>query len=182
MAVDPIMGQIMVFAGAPANVQSYLPCDGRLLAISQYTALFSLLGNRYGGDGRVNFALPDLRGRTVVGGAVTDRAAAGGAESVALTAATMPAHGHSLMGYAGPADGGSSQGGAYATIGFGTAPPQPSSVPTPYGAAPGTMTQMAGLDPTMVRPAGGGAPHDNMQPFLALQFYIAVNGLYPIRP
>src|SRR5262245_59981811 len=93
--MDPFLGEIRMFGGTFAP-QGWATCDGQLLAIAQNSALFSLLGTTYGGDGRTTFALPDLRGRVALHrGNGIDQGAVGGSETVALTASELPAHAHS---------------------------------------------------------------------------------------
>lgn len=179
MLLDPTLGVVVMFAGAPAEPPSgFLPCDGRLLKISDNPALYSLIGTTYGGDGKTTFAIPDLRGRTPFGDRSEKRGQAGGFESVALGINQVPTHSHPMNGYAGNADAGSSQGGSYATITLGGSAGQPPAVPKPYGAPTG----LVGLDAGMIQPVGQGRPHENMQPFLVLNFYVAVRGNYPARP
>lgn len=175
---DYFVGEIRLFAitYAPEN---FLPCDGRALSVSQYQTLFSLIGTTYGGDAQ-QFKLPDLRGRTPVslgqGAGLSDYAlgATAGATQVTLTLKTMPAHTHtasvsnqaatSVTPIAGGALGSvganmlyanASQTGTTATLA-----PQTIQAAYPYPAAP--------------------APHANIQPTIALQYCIAVNGIYPV--
>lgn len=179
--LDPFIGQLALFpfGFAPAG---WAPCEGQLLSIAQNTALFSLLGTRYGGDGRVTFALPDLRGRVPNGqgaGAGLQPYAigdTGGAERVALTAATMPAHGHPLVALAVSATTGTAAGALLAE-GHGGGGRGAYTVNT-Y-AASGTRTALA---PAQIGNAGGNAPHDNLQPYLTLRWCIALQGVYPSRP
>lgn len=184
MPFEPFIGQIMQFAGTMPGIRGFVPCDGRLLRIQTNTALFSLLGNSYGGDGVTTFGVPDLRGRVPVGANGSGRGVTGGAESVALTEAQMPAHTHQMNGYASAADVGNVSGAAYATIGLGTVGPQPATPATPYGPPPsgpnsGALVAMA---PNQITPTGAGAAHNNMQPSLVARYYIATEGLYPVRP
>jgi microcystin-dependent protein len=140
-------------------------CDGQLLPINQNQALFALLGTMYGGNGQTNFALPNLEGRVPVhvGNGLTQGQSAGEL-SHTLTTAEMPAHLHLGQGSSSPAD---------------------SAVPTGnyLGAATG-LYGSAGADATTLHPAtvtniGGGQPHDNMQPYLVLNFCIALQGVFP---
>lgn len=159
-------------------------CDGSVLPINQYTALFSLLGTAYGGDGRTTFALPDLRGRVMVSknNAKPDDytlGKTGGAETVALTAAQLPAHNHNFAcrqeaGTVGAiANNFVSSSGASAQI----ATPQPLYA-VPVMTIPPTMIS---LNPGSIDNTGDGVVHANMQPFLVTNFCIAMTGLYPPR-
>src|SRR5580765_3470890 len=147
-------------------------CDGQLMPISQNTALFSLLGTTYGGDGRSTFALPNLQGSAPMqpgqgaGLSLRDLGETSGVESVTLLTSEMPAHSHTLN--TTNEDGNNSQP-ANRFIGRG----QPLYI-TPSG----NLQQMA---PQMLSPAGGGLPHNNMQPSLTLNFCIALQGIYPPR-
>ncbi len=188
---EPFIGQISLFAGTYPP-RDWLDCNGQVLPIQQYAALFSILGNTYGGNGTTNFALPDLRGRIAIhpgqGPGLTGnyvQGAAGGTENVTLTAAQMPAHSHNV---------GSSTGipGTSAT-GNATTPggnilatysdPNTGAQATPYAAANSTpatpMAAPAASQPTGV--AGGGQPHGNLQPYLTLRYCIATQGVFPTR-
>ena len=167
------IGQIMAVAFNFAP-KGWALCNGQLLPINQNQALYSLLGTTYGGDGKTQFALPDLRGR-VITGAWPRPGQRGGAEAVALTASQMPTHAHAF-----PASG------AVAPIpGRGTTalPAQGNQFGTAGGSGkiydtPTAMVALAGN----VQNAGGSMPHNNMQPFLVLNFIIALQGgLYPPR-
>jgi microcystin-dependent protein len=166
----PFVGEIRLFAGsfAPAG---WALCDGQLLPISQFETLFSLIGTTYGGDGQNTFALPDLRGSLAMhagtGPGLTPRTVGekAGEERVTLTTGAMPAHAHL----------------AFADAGNGTSPAPDGLRPArnaagglPYGL--GSNSQLA---PEAIAPQGGSQPHDNMQPFLALNFCIALQGAYP---
>lgn len=166
--MDPFLGEIRLFGGNFAP-QDWAFCNGQLLPISQNQALFSLLGTQYGGDGRTTFALPDLRGRCAPHpGMGLVQGQSGGSETVTLQSQHLPAHGH-LPRCA--AQGGTDKpsGGYWAGDGSGnTAAYAPASDGTPLAAS-------------ALAPAGGGQPHENMQPFLALNFIIALSGIYPSR-
>ena len=164
---QPYVGEIrmVAFNFAPTG---WAACDGSLLPILANQTLFTVIGTTYGGDGQSTFAVPDLRGRIPIHlGTQTGIAmgAHGGSESVVLTAAQIPAHGHALM--AAQAAGASNN---------------------PAGnllAQPGTMdlysalSQNTSLSSLAVLPAGGGQSHDNMQPFLCVNFIISLLGIYP---
>jgi microcystin-dependent protein len=144
-------------------------CNGALLSIVQNQALFSLLGTTYGGDGRLNFGLPDLRGRTPIHPSNTIRQGAlSGSETVTLNVNEMPQHNHmfnavaaagTIVGPAGHLLANNSGGANF------------------YGAA----TALVALQPTSVDVTGGNQPHNNMQPYLVLNYCIATQGLYPTR-
>ncbi|WP_035558778.1 phage tail protein [Hymenobacter sp. IS2118] len=176
---DAIMGTVILFAGKFAP-KGWAFCNGQLLSVQQNSALFSLLGAIYGGDGVNTFALPDLRGRTPISagqGAGLDNyelGEAGGQEQVTLTAATLPAHSHSArttMAVEPNPGNNSSPAGNYLAI---------SSAGNPYAdeltveaeLAPGALT-------TTVAPTGGNQPHNNRSPYLALNYIIALVGIYP---
>ena len=160
---EPFLSEIriMSFNFAP---KGWALCNGQLLPINQNQALFSLLGTTYGGDGRVNFALPDLRGRTPIhegsGHTLGER---GGEQAHTLTLSEMPAHNHTVQGSA--ANGSSvlpTDGVLAAAAGL-------------YGDA----TQLTALNPATVTNVGGSQAHLNMQPFLTLSFCIALQGIFP---
>lgn len=167
----PFIGTITMFGGnfAPRN---YAFCNGSLLAISQNDVLFALIGTTYGGDGQSTFALPDLRGRAPIhqgnlaGGATYVMGQSIGAESVTLTASQMPAHTHSLGANSGPGNGAGPSGAVWAR----------SSATQNYAAAGSTPMNAAA-----VALSGGNQPHENMQPFLAINFIIALFGIFPSR-
>jgi microcystin-dependent protein len=166
------VGEIRIFSGsfAPAG---WALCDGQLLAIAQNTALFSLLGTAYGGDGRATFALPDLRGRVPVhvgqGPGLTDRlrGEAIGSEAHTLSVNEIPAHSHPLGASAVNGNSDSPAGGVMAR--------SPSAVPQ-YAA-----NHDATLAASAVSPTGGSQPHNSMQPYLTLNFIIALQGVFPSR-
>jgi len=164
---QPILGSIMLFAGnfAPRN---WAMCEGQLLPISQNTALFSILGTTYGGNGTSNFALPDLRGRAPIGmGQGPDlsdyiEGEQGGAESVTLTTAEIPAHAHNQP----------------ATAGAETTNRPNGAIPAEGGvyAATSDGSQLAATTS-----AGGGQPHENRTPYLVMNYVIALEGIFPSR-
>jgi microcystin-dependent protein len=165
---EPFLAEIriMSFSFAP---KGWALCNGQLLPINQNQALFALLGTTYGGDGRVNFALPDLRARTPVhvGDGLT-LGARGGVETVTLTQATLPTHAHELVASAEPASETDPAGGVLAK--------KPRFGADLYAAPPATPTALAPGSLTM---AGGSQPHTNLQPFLTLSFAIALQGIFP---
>lgn len=168
---EPFIAEIRIFAGNFAP-RGWAFCNGQLLPVSQNTALFSLIGTTYGGDGRTTTALPDLQGRAPMhpgrGPGLTDRRLGqrGGVETVALSEAQMPNHPHQER-----ANDRRARGEApSATSTFGEAGE------TVFGT--GSTVAMASQ---AVTATGGSQPHNNMQPFLAMNFIIALVGLYPSR-
>jgi microcystin-dependent protein len=150
-------------------------CAGQILPISQNTALFSLLGTNFGGNGQTTFALPDLRGRAVMGqgqGPGLSQYVIGeqsGSESIILNITEMPAHAHQLMGSSLPAD--LSQVGGNVLAGGGSL----------NFYAPGISSSGAILNQTAVGMAGGNQAHENRMPFLTLNWIIALEGIFPAR-
>jgi microcystin-dependent protein len=173
---DQFVGEIRMFCGNFAP-NGWAFCNGQLLPISQNTALFSLLGTNYGGDGRSTFALPDLQGAfplhagSSAGPGLTPRSTGqtGGSETAALTAAQMPAHGHAME-----AVPGASTGTPDATVSL--APTSNGSAL--YRASDGVWLNTASAD---IGATGGGGAHDNLPPYLALNFIIALQGIFPAR-
>ena len=170
--MDPYLGEIRIFGGNFAPL-GWAFCAGQLLPIAQYDALFSLLGTTYGGDGQTTFGLPDLRGRAPIhagqGPGLTNRTPGemGGSEATTLTQAQLPAHTHVPL--ASP-DAGTSTGptdGVWAASSTGD---------KQYAAAPDTA-----MNPATISATGGNQPHENRQPFLAANFIIALEGIYPPR-
>jgi microcystin-dependent protein len=163
---EPFLSEIrlMSFAFAP---QGWAQCNGQLLPINQNQALFSLLGTTFGGDGRVNFALPDLRGRTPihVGGGHT-LGERGGEQAHTLSIAEVPQHTHAVAASTSASGGNATPNGNY--LGGGNNVYQ--------SANGGTLTTMR---PDTVTNTGGSQAHLNMQPFLSLNFCIALQGIFP---
>lgn len=169
----PFLGEVRIFAGN-FPPQGWAFCNGQLLAISQNTALFSLLGTTYGGNGQTTFALPDLRGRVPVhpgqgpGLSQRDLGEQIGSETEALSVNEMPQHAHSL--------GASAANGNRDQVAGGVMARSPSAIPQ-FGAAADTT-----LATSAVTTTGLSQPHNNMQPYLTLSFIIALQGVYPSRP
>jgi microcystin-dependent protein len=171
---DPFVAEIRIF---PFNFapKGWAWCDGQLLPISQNTALFSLLGTTYGGNGKSNFALPDVQGSAVMhpgqgpGLSLHDLGETGGSETVTLSSSEMPAHAHALRGATAVGDS-----------------PQPADNSL---ARPGstniyqttTNANLVAMAPESLAPAGGDQPHNNMQPYLTMYFCIALQGVFPPR-
>ena len=171
--VEPYLGEISMFAGNFAP-RGWALCNGQLLSISQHSALFSLLGTFYGGDGRTTFALPDLRGRVPLGSGLGpglpnfQTGQRGGAATTTLSGANLPSHTHAVTvaGASTPGDTASPESAVWA------------SDPGAYGRS--ADVQMAS-DAVQVTPTGGSQPVDNLQPYLAINFIIATTGVFPSR-
>jgi microcystin-dependent protein len=162
---QPYVGEIRMFAGNFAPV-GWMFCEGQLLQISENETLFQLIGTTYGGDGQSTFALPDLRGRIPVhqgnGFVLAQR---GGVEEVTLTAEQVPSHTHPLLG---------------STSAASTPNPQ-SSIP-----ATGSVSELYWVDapdqnasPQAIQTTGGTQPHNNLQPYLCVDFIISLFGIFP---
>ncbi|BAU27074.1 microcystin-dependent protein [Aneurinibacillus soli] len=171
--MDPYIGEIRMFAGRFAPY-GWAFCDGTLLPISTNTALFSILGNQFGGDGKTTFALPDLRGRvpmhqgTGPGLTTRDFASKGGADTVTLLTSEMPSHGH-----------------AAACIVQQTVKDPTEAVWANSGGRSGDKIY-SGVSGVMMNPGaigvmGGSQPHNNRQPYVAVTFIIALQGVWPSR-
>jgi microcystin-dependent protein len=169
---DPFVAEIRIF---PFNFapKGWAFCDGQLLPLSQNTALFSLLGTTYGGNGKSNFALPDLQGRAPMhpgqgpGLSLHDLGETGGSETVTLLESEIPAHSHAVNISVADAIERIPTGQLFAT-----------GIAIGQYAAPGAIVQ---LSPNATTPTGGDAPHNNMQPYLTLNFCIALQGVFPPR-
>jgi len=172
---DPFLAEIRIvgFTFAPYG---WAFCDGQLLPVQQNPALFALIGNLYGGDGRTNFALPNLQGRAPLhpgaGPGLTPRqlAQASGDETVTLSDANLPGHTHQLM--------------AAGQTGAQTDPNGAALGGLRQGTAYRTASNLTPLAQQAIQPAGssGQMQHANMQPYIAMNFVIAVEGIWPDRP
>ena len=168
--MDPFIAEIVMFGGNFAP-RGWAFCDGQLLPIAQNTALFSLIGTTYGGDGRTTFALPDLRGRVPVhpgnGPGLTSRTLGqkGGTETETLTANQIPPHSHLLRANSGRADSTDPSNATIAKANEDTYNENSADV------------NMKGDTAN----AGGGQAHNNMQPYLCVNFIIALQGIFPSR-
>src|SRR5574340_1344426 len=163
----PYIGSIamVAFDWAP---RGYVPCDGRMLPIASYQALFALLGTTYGGDGHLTFAVPDLRGRVPVAPGPYMRGQWGGAASVSLQPAQAQ-HTHVVAA--------SASGGRTATNNPAGAVPAGGSGQNVYAAAPDQTV----MSDRMIVSQGGGQAHQNMQPYLGINFIMAYEGEFPPR-
>jgi microcystin-dependent protein len=172
--MDPFVAEIRIF---PFNFapKGWASCDGQLLPISQNTALFSLLGTNYGGDGKSNFALPNMQGNAPMhpgqgpGLSLHDLGETGGSETVTLLESETPSHSHTLGAQNVPLGGVASPAGNVLS--------RPASGNL-YGTVSPTIVAMAAEG---IAPAGGDQPHNNMQPYLTLNFCIALRGVFPPR-
>ncbi len=173
--MDPFVAEIRIF---PFNFapKGWAWCDGQLMPLSQNTALFSLLGTTYGGDGKSNFALPDLQGRAPMhpgqgpGLSLRDPGETGGSETVSLLESEIPSHSHALMASTQPGED--------------PAPGPSEALARSVGVSlyqTVTNTNIVQLSPNALAPAGGDQPHNNMMPYLTFYFCIALQGVYPPR-
>lgn len=170
---DPFVAEIRIF---PFNFapKGWAWCDGQLLPLSQNTALFSLLGTTYGGNGKSNFALPDLQGSAPMhpgqgpGLSLHDLGETGGSQTVTLLESEIPSHSHEMSGNA--------QDPATAKLVSPTA-----SFALSQGGGIYQDNANTTLAPEALAPAGGNQPHNNMQPFLTMYFNIALQGVFPPR-
>lgn len=182
--MDPFLGQIMMFAGNFAP-RGWAKCEGQLLPINQYSALFSLLGTTYGGDGRTTFGLPDMRGRVPLapgngpGLSPYRQGPGGGHENVALNVTNLPAHNHAatgkLKGYFAPPTGGgntNNPSGANLSGAAGT---------NIYSNQSANVEMAAGSVDVTTTNTGGNIPVDVRQPWTSVQFCIALVGIFPPR-
>jgi microcystin-dependent protein len=172
---DQFVAEIRIF---PFNFapQGWATCDGQIMPISQNTALFSLLGTTYGGDGKSTFALPNMQGNAPIqpgqgpGLSLYDLGQVGGSDTVTLLDSEMPNHTHNIRAVTDPAE---------------------LQIPTPTraiarssnaNAYKNTTANMVPMANNMLAPAGGGLPHNNRMPSLTLTFCIALQGIFPARP
>ncbi len=176
---EPFLAQITI-GGFNFNPRGWAQCDGQILPINQNQSLFSLLGTTYGGDGRTNFALPDLRGRVPIHkgnsntSGSTDHALGqkSGAENQVLNINQVPAHDHSLQASGFQASVGDPNGSALAGQALFSAP---------FYATPPAAADSVNMHPATISNAGAGQGHNNMQPYLAVNYIIAITGLFPSR-
>ena len=172
-AQEAMIGEVKMFAGNFAP-RGWALCNGQLLPISQNSALFSILGTTYGGDGRTTFGLPDLRGRTPIhtgtGPGLMNRRLGqkGGSENVTITVKNLPSHSHAIKAVAEVGDEG---------LPNGNLPASNSSANRSYS----TLSSNATMNKKMVEKTGGNYPVNNMQPYLTVNYIIALQGIYPSR-
>lgn len=163
---QPYVGEIRMFGGnfPPAGWDF---CDGKLLSVSQNTALFSLIGTTYGGDGQNTFGLPDLRSRIPIHqGNNFTMGEMGGVEQVTLVASQIPSHGHTWVA---TSDGSTGLTGPQGAL----------LARTPGADVYTTDVTLTALAPQMVGAAGGNQPHNNVQPYLCVNFIISLFGIFP---
>jgi microcystin-dependent protein len=171
---DPFVAEIRIFAFNFAP-KGWAFCDGQIMPISQNTALFSLLGTTYGGDGKSTFALPNMQGNAPMhpgqgpGLSLHDLGETGGSQFVTLLESEMPAHSHAIMSQNAPGNRTNPGGNSFARTSSG-------NVYIPPAGAP-----LVPLSNQSLPPAGGSLPHNNMQPYLTLNFCIALQGVFPPR-
>jgi microcystin-dependent protein len=176
--MDPFVAEIRIF-GFNFAPKGWAFCNGQLLPLSQNTALFSLLGTTYGGDGKSNFALPNMQGNAPMhpgqgpGLSLHDLGETGGSDTVTLLESEIPSHSHNMMAANLPSD---------------------QAAPTPVRSlarSVNAFAYVAGSSPTpalvqmsdsAIAPAGGDQPHNNMMPYLTMNFCIALQGIFPQRP
>jgi microcystin-dependent protein len=161
---SPFIGEIRIFAGnfAPAG---WAFCDGTLMAIAQNDALFNLIGTTYGGDGQNTFALPNLQSRVPAHvGPGFALGQTGGEETVTLTTSQIPAHSHVPLANSGPGSQANPAGGVWAE-----------STLNQFSSA----TPSVAMNASALGPAGASQPHDNMIPFLAVNFILSLFGIFP---
>jgi len=173
---DPFIAEVKLFSFDFAP-RGWATCDGQVLPIAQHQALFAVLGTTYGGNGSQTFALPDLRGRTPIhvgtsqGGSNHPLGQAAGKENDALTLAQLPAHGHGGQGTSATPGDTTQTNTLLCAVEGGRRPI------TPYGPASG----LTPLHPDSVANAGANQGHNTMQPFLTVNFCIALAGIFPVR-
>ena len=170
---DPFVGQLMLvgFNFAPSG---WAFANGALMPISRNTALFSLLGTMYGGDGKSTFALPNLQGNVAIGfgqspgGQYYTQGEVGGSDNVTLISSQTPSHTHTPMSATRPATQTVPGGNSFAESTSGDI----------YSTSTSPLTQMS---PSVISPFGGGLPHNNSMPYLGLNWVIALQGVFPAR-
>lgn len=171
---DQFVAEIRIF---PFNFPptGWAFCNGQLMPLSQNTALFSLLGTTYGGDGKSTFALPDMQGNAPMqpgqgqGLSLRDLGEMSGVQSITLLQSEIPVHTHQLRAFT-------------SVLGDNTVPGPLISLAGSANASAYSATQNAMMAFQALPPAGGGLPHNNMQPYLTLNFCIALQGIFPQRP
>jgi microcystin-dependent protein len=173
---NPFLAEIRIF---PFNFapKGWAFCDGQILPLSQNTALFSLLGTTYGGDGKSNFALPNMQGNAPMhpgqgpGLSLHDLGETGGSDTVTLLESEIPSHPHTLEASSHNANVGTPG----PTLALGR------SAPATMYKTPASNPQPVAMSNSTIAPAGGDQPHNNLMPYLTLNFCIALQGVYPPR-
>ena len=168
---QPFIGEIRMFAGN-FNPAGWEFCNGQLVPISENETLFQLIGTTYGGDGQSTFALPNLQSRIPIhqgqGAGLSNRTLGetGGAESVTLTTQQIPLHNHAML-VSTESGTGTSPANAVLASGSNVSIYRPDVIPN------------LPMNPTSLSPAGGSQPHDNMQPFICINYIISMFGIFP---
>ncbi len=174
--MDPFVAEIRIFPFDFAP-KGWAFCDGQILPLSQNTALFSLLGTTYGGDGKSNFALPNMQGNAPMhpgqgpGLSLHDLGEMSGSETVTLLELEIPSHSHTMMSLPAPGNRTAPGNNSMARVSGTTGPYLPAS----------PLPALVAMSNNAITPAGGDQPHNNMQPYLTLNFCIALQGVYPPR-
>lgn len=182
--MDFYLGMVMPWAINFLPV-GWLLCDGSTLQISQYQALYSLLGTYYGGNGTTTFNLPDLRGRIIVGGGAGpgltphNPGEMGGAEGVSINTTNMPTHTHALMGNTNAALPSATTPASTSVLSIGK--DALGKTIKVYGDVSTTQPTLTPMNVQSIGTAGGGIPISVMQPYQTINYYICVEGLYPSR-
>jgi len=172
---NPFVAEVRIF-GFNFAPKGWATCDGQILPLSQNTALFALLGTTYGGNGQSTFALPDMQGNACMhpgqgpGLSLYDLGEIGGTEFVTLLESEIPAHNHNVMVSAQPSSVGTPAAQTGIARGFGGSPYKQSPFTSPVNMAFQTLA-----------PAGGSLPHNNMMPYLTMNYCIALQGVFPPR-
>jgi microcystin-dependent protein len=172
--MDPFVAEIRIF---PFNFppKGWAFCDGQIIPISQNTALFSLLGTTYGGDGKSTFALPNLQGNAPMhpgqgpGLSLHDLGETSGSDTITLLQSEMPSHNHALQA--------TGQGALQSVPGTGSVLAHSNGVFAYVNAT----SNLVNMDPNALAPSGGDQPHNNLMPYLTLNFCIALQGVFPPR-
>ncbi len=183
--MDPYVGEIRIFGFnfAPLN---WAFCSGQVLPISQYSALFSIIGTNFGGNGTSNFQLPNFQGQAPLGAGTSPAGTytvgqQEGQSTVTLSQSQLPSHSHALNAQSVDAANASPAGNYLAKGGLPGKPHEPGLPYNTYAPATGSPP-LTNLLPTCVSTTGGGLPFPKAQPSLTLNFCIALNGVYPQRP